>query len=101
MHCRSSRSATLRASATGTLRERRFVGETKHFAGALGVPTLGLFGPKDPAVFSAAGAHVRTVRTGVRCSPCALRFCPDPICMTGLGVEQVEREALALLEDAA
>ena len=72
-----------------------------HIAGALGVPTLGLFGPKDPEVFGPAGARVRTVRTGVRCSPCALRFCPDPVCMTGLTVEQVEREALALLEEAA
>ncbi|MHC4550115.1 MAG: glycosyltransferase family 9 protein [Planctomycetota bacterium] len=69
-----------------------------HLAAALEVPTVALFGPKDPRVLAPVGPRVRPVRTGVRCSPCALRFCPDPVCMTELSVDLVERHALELLE---
>jgi ADP-heptose:LPS heptosyltransferase len=72
-----------------------------HLAAATGVPTLTLFGPKDPAVMAPRGPHAATARAGVRCSPCTLRACPDPICMTQLSVDQVESEALALLEASA
>jgi ADP-heptose:LPS heptosyltransferase len=68
-----------------------------HLAAAAGVPTVVLFGPKDPAVMAPRGPRVATVRAGVRCSPCALRFCPDPVCMTGLGVGPVAKAALELL----
>lgn len=65
-----------------------------HMAAILQVPTVVLFGPKDPALFAPPGLRVRAVREGVRCSPCDLRFCPDPVCMTSLGVDRVERAAL-------
>jgi len=68
-----------------------------HIAAACGVPTLTLFGPKDPAVMAPLGPRVRAVAAGVRCSPCPLRWCPDPVCMSELGVDQVERSALELL----
>lgn len=68
-----------------------------HLAGAAGVPTIAMFGPKDPAVHAPAGPRVRAVRAGYRCSPCALRFCPEPLCMAELSVDQVERTALELL----
>lgn len=71
-----------------------------HVAAALGVPTLTLFGPKDPRHAAPYGPRAGHVVEGVRCSPCALRYCPDPVCMTRLGVEKVERSALALLEGA-
>jgi ADP-heptose:LPS heptosyltransferase len=69
-----------------------------HIAAVLGVPTLTLFGPKDPRALAPVGPRARAVRAGVRCSPCALRFCPDPVCMTTLPVDLVERSALELLE---
>jgi lipopolysaccharide heptosyltransferase I len=72
-----------------------------HVAAATGAPTLTLFGPKDPAIFAPAGPRARTVRSGVRCSPCGLRACPDPVCMTALDVDRVERAALALLGSPA
>jgi ADP-heptose:LPS heptosyltransferase len=72
-----------------------------HVAAALGVPTVTLFGPKDPAVHGPVGPRARAVRAGVRCSPCALRSCPDPICMTTLPVDLVERTALELLAHLA
>ncbi|MGQ0613690.1 MAG: glycosyltransferase family 9 protein [Planctomycetaceae bacterium] len=71
-----------------------------HIAAILGIPTLTLFGPKDPALMAPVGPHARALRAGVRCSPCTLRHCPDPVCMEALSVERVEREALALLGEA-
>jgi len=68
-----------------------------HLAAATGVPTVTLYGPKDPAVLAPLGPRTRAVRAGVRCSPCSLRSCPDPICMSELSVDQVEAVALELL----
>ena len=72
-----------------------------HLAAALGVPTVTLFGPKDPELLAPVGPRATAVTAGVRCSPCMLRHCPDPVCMTTLSVDAVEAQALALLgEDA-
>jgi ADP-heptose:LPS heptosyltransferase len=60
-----------------------------HLAALLGVPTVALFGPKDPAVYAPRGARVRVVWKQVWCSPCGLRRCGDPVCMTEMGVEEV------------
>jgi ADP-heptose:LPS heptosyltransferase len=51
-------------------------------ASALGVPTVALFGPKDPAIYAPRGARTAVVWKRVYCSPCRLRRCGDPICMT-------------------
>lgn len=51
-------------------------------ASALGVPTVALFGPKDPAIYAPRGARTAVVWKRVYCSPCRLRQCGDPICMT-------------------
>lgn len=51
-------------------------------AGVAGVPTVALFGPKDPAVYAPPGPRVEVVWKQVYCSPCRLRRCDDPICMT-------------------
>jgi len=72
-----------------------------HIAAALGAPTLVLFGPKDPAIMAPVGPRVATARTGVRCSPCTLRYCPAPVCMTDMGVDLVEERALRLLDGEA
>ncbi len=69
-----------------------------HLAAVVGAPTVTLFGPKDPSSLAPVGPRTRVARSGVRCSPCDLRFCPDPVCMSALSVECVEREALELLE---
>lgn len=68
-----------------------------HIAAALGIPTVTLFGPKDPAIMAPVGPRARALRAGVRCSPCALRFCPDPVCMKDLPVDLVENTAVDLL----
>ena len=55
-----------------------------HIAAALGVPTIGIYGPSSPEVTSPRGlketAHV-PVSAGFPCSPCRERFfqeCPSP-----------------------
>jgi heptosyltransferase-1 len=68
-----------------------------HIAAALGVPTLALFGPTNPVTLAPYGPRARTIRAGVRCSPCRLRACPDPVCMQELTVDAAERAALELV----
>jgi ADP-heptose:LPS heptosyltransferase len=58
-------------------------------ASLLGVPTVALFGPKDPEVYAPRGACARVVWKQVYCSPCRLRQCGDPICMTTMEVDEV------------
>ena len=72
-----------------------------HIAAAVGVPTLTLFGPKDPEILAPRGPRSEWISSRARCSPCTLRWCPDPVCMSGLDVSRVEARALALLEERA
>lgn len=60
-------------------------------AGVLGVPTVALFGPKDPGIYAPPGPRVAVVWKEVYCSPCVLRRCDDPICMTTLGLDEAWR----------
>jgi len=69
-----------------------------HLAAALGVPTIGIFGPTDERETGPRGRAVRVVREKVECSPCFLRVCPiDHRCMTRLEVEQVYQSAVELM----
>ncbi len=64
-----------------------------HLAAALGVPVVGLYGPKDPAVYGPldgrTGVASATVWKNVHCSPCKLRRCNNVICMPAIQVEDV------------
>ena len=51
-----------------------------------GVPSVVLFGPKDPAVYAPRGPATEVVWKRVYCSPCVLRQGGDPICMTTMEV---------------
>ncbi|HEU4394191.1 MAG TPA: glycosyltransferase family 9 protein [Planctomycetota bacterium] len=73
-----------------------------HLAAVLGTPTVALFGPKDPAVYAPRGPRVRVVWKQVWCSPCRLRRCGDPVCMTEMRVDEVlPAVEAALAEDRA
>jgi heptosyltransferase-1 len=79
---------------------RLFVGADTgptHIAAALGVPTLALLGPTGAARIAPHGPRAGWVSAHVRCSPCKLRWCPDPVCMASLSVEQAEAAALELV----
>jgi heptosyltransferase I len=77
-----------------------------HVAAAVGTPLLGLYGPKDAAVYGpwgapagsdVAGPLATLVREAVPCRPCAIRWCPDPVCMNGIEADAVFDRVRALL----
>jgi lipopolysaccharide heptosyltransferase II len=72
-----------------------------HAARALGIPTVALFGPTDPAAHQ-MGARQRAVALGIECSPCSAhgqRRCPlgHHRCMRDLGAEVVLQHCEAVL----
>ncbi len=55
-----------------------------HLAAALGVPTVAIFGPTDPAVWAPRGPCVRVLSSGVPCAPCSReqsRSCKQRLCL--------------------
>ncbi|HTY08920.1 MAG TPA: glycosyltransferase family 9 protein [Candidatus Edwardsbacteria bacterium] len=85
---------------------RLFIGANTgltHCAAALGVPTLELSGPTDPAVYGALGNSVAVVQGGAPCAPCyrsGNRYgCKTrgPDCMGAITVDHVLREAERML----
>jgi heptosyltransferase-2 len=70
-----------------------------HIASALGVPTVAVFGPTNPATTGPAGPWARIVSNPVDCAPCLLRECPiDHRCMTRVRDESVSKAALDLIQ---
>jgi heptosyltransferase-2 len=68
-----------------------------HIAGALGVPTVAVFGATDHTTTGPSGSHTAVIREPVECSPCLLRECPiDHRCMTRVTVERVTEAGLEL-----
>jgi ADP-heptose:LPS heptosyltransferase len=74
---------------------RLFIGNDSgisHMASALGIPTIAIFGPTDPRVWSPRGEKVWVVRKKILCSPCPReRFlhCIEPECLKGIMMEEV------------
>jgi ADP-heptose:LPS heptosyltransferase len=75
-----------------------------HVAGAVGTPTVMLFGPTPHTALGRLPSNVTVVRTGLPCEPCwqtaRLRACARRIdCLAMLSVDDVERLARARLAD--
>lgn len=74
-----------------------------HLSYALGVPTVGLFGPSDPRLLMPRLPHCRAVKSPFPCSPCygnsLFSGCEAPRCMDGITVDAVH-EACAQLTSA-
>jgi ADP-heptose:LPS heptosyltransferase len=74
---------------------RLFIGNDSgisHMASALGIPTIAIFGPSDPIVWSPRGEKVWVIRKGIPCSPCnqeRILQCTEIECLRGIGVEEV------------
>lgn len=61
-----------------------------HVAGAIGVPTLAIFGSTNPVTTSPPGEKSVVVHKDLPCSPCLKTNCPtDFQCMDLIGVEDV------------
>lgn len=74
---------------------------TAHVAGALGVPTVVVFGPTEHVSTRPLSDVATIVRHDVECSPCMLRECPiDHRCMTRVEVDDVYAAAQELLVSA-
>jgi len=72
-----------------------------HVAGALGVPTVAVFGSTDPKTTYPLGERTVLVRRPVDCSPCLRQECPtDFRCMDLVTVDEVLEHSTRLLEEA-
>lgn len=69
-----------------------------HLAAALGVPTVSMMGPTDPALWWPKGEVQTVIRKGLKCSPCLLGQCGEHLCMDLITVDEVFNEARRLLE---
>jgi heptosyltransferase-2 len=72
----------------------------RHFAAALNVPVVTVFGPTWPEWTTIDFAQERIVRVDVPCGPCQLKVCPKPerICMTRIDSDMVMVAANELLQ---
>ena len=71
-----------------------------HLAAYLGVPTVTLFGPSDPARWAPFGTNVALLRGAGACEPCfetELVNCSEPVCFTDVTVDRVLEAVRALL----
>ena len=72
-----------------------------HVAGALGVPTVAIFGSTNPETTYPLGDRTVLVRRPVDCSPCLKQECPaDFKCMDLVSVDEVLDCSIRLLEEA-
>jgi lipopolysaccharide heptosyltransferase I len=60
-----------------------------HLANAIGIPTVGIYGPKNPSVYGPYFEPKAVVCSAAPCAPCEKRKCDEAICMDGIGVEDV------------
>ena len=72
-----------------------------HMAAMLGTPTVGIYGPKDAAVYGPAPGRGDIVSSSAPCSPCKLRQCEHRICMDLITPESVFACARRHLQPAA
>ena len=70
-----------------------------HIGGALGRPTLVIFGPTNPLTTRPFSPAAEILRHPPDCAPCMLRDCPiDHRCMTAITVDEVFERSHALLK---
>ena len=63
-----------------------------HLAAWLGLPTVAIFGPTDPARWKPAGRRVRVVGSDFQCEPCfeiGNRNCDNPECLERISPSEV------------
>lgn len=77
-------------------------GGLMHAAVGMGVPTLALFGPTDPAIwfpYEDSGPF-RVLVTAPHCHPCNLHDCPEFICLPDLNPGRVHDSLVDLLDQS-
>ena len=78
-----------------------------HFAALLSLPTIVLFGPETPRLYSPMGTRHKAMYSDFACSPCVSVYnskkspCTDNRCLKAISLENVLQEALAMLHSFA
>lgn len=72
-----------------------------HLAAAAGTRVVALYGPKDARIYGPRGEGHTVLSHAVPCRPCRRRVCPAPICVLGIGVEEVHAAVRAALTNPA
>jgi len=93
---------TLRETAALMERAELYLGSdggAMHVASAVGVPTVGLFGPGSYHIFRPVGRHATAISHLFPCSPCRMTTCirPNDNCMQAITIEEVIRETDVLM----
>jgi ADP-heptose:LPS heptosyltransferase len=74
-----------------------------HFSALLRLPTLVLFGPETPRLYSPMGDRHKDLYSNFVCSPCVSVYngkkspCQESRCLMAITIDEVLKEALALL----
>jgi len=78
-----------------------------HFATLLRLPTLVIFGPETPRLYSPIGPQARCLYSGFACSPCVSVYnakkspCRRSLCLEAISVDEVLRNAIEMLRSPA
>jgi ADP-heptose:LPS heptosyltransferase len=78
-----------------------------HFASLLRLPTVVLFGPETPRLYSPIGENHKVMYSNFACSPCVSVYngkkspCRENRCLMAITPEAVFEQVLSLLNDAA
>lgn len=70
-----------------------------HIASTLCIPTVAIFGPKDPILYGPYHENTAIINKGLPCSPCRDRTCSDPECLTTILPEEVFQEVNKLMDN--
>jgi ADP-heptose:LPS heptosyltransferase len=68
-----------------------------HIAAAVGTPTISVFGPTDPRIYTPEGEGHIALTSSVACKGCHNRMCKNHICMTMILPIDVYRAAETLM----
>lgn len=67
-----------------------------HLASCMGIPTIAIFGPKDPSLYAPYDDNALVVRKDIPCSPCEKRTCDHVTCVSSITTDDVFQAVLAL-----
>lgn len=67
-----------------------------HIASCIGIPTVAIFGPKDPVIYAPYNDNAVVVRKDIPCSPCEKRTCDHVTCIQSVTPDDVFNAACKL-----
>ncbi len=70
-----------------------------HIASTLCIPTVAIFGPKDPVIYGPYNCNSIAVSKDLTCSPCRQRTCSDTKCITEISPKEVFDSVTKLMNE--